>query len=158
MNFTDFLNDANLIEQARQAAKAEAENYKKQKEEELRRLAFEQLKAKFLAEEKAKIDKEVEQVRKELNLSSEPTPAQPVEETPAVAQPTINFPKTGLAAHNKMKEFFDSSVDDEVKDRVRYLPSDEALEIIANFDGLSEEEINNLGFIERQQPRFSDLI
>lgn len=159
MNFTDFLNDATLIEQARQAAKAEAEVYRKQQEEELRKLAFEQLKAKFLAEEKAKIDKEVEQARKELSLPSEPAPVQPVEETPAVEQPTISFPRTGLAAHNKMKDFFDSSADDEVKDRVRYLPSDEALEIIANFDGLSEEEINNLGFIERQeQPNWNDLI
>lgn len=67
MNFNDFLNDKDLIEQARQAAKAEAEAYRKQQYEELRNLAFEQLKAKFLAEEKAKIDKEIEQTRKEFN-------------------------------------------------------------------------------------------
>lgn len=67
MNFTDFLNDANLIEQARQAAKAEAEVYRKEKEEELKKLAFEQLKAKFLAEEKAKIDKEFEKAIKDFN-------------------------------------------------------------------------------------------
>ena len=67
MNFTDFLNDKDLIEQARQAAKAEAEAYRNQQYEELRNLAFEQLKAKFLAEEKAKIDKEIEQTRKEFN-------------------------------------------------------------------------------------------
>lgn len=75
MNFNDFLNDKNLIEQARQAAKAEAEAYRKQKEEELRNLAFEQLKAKFLAEEKAKIDKEIEAARKELNSFSTNEPA-----------------------------------------------------------------------------------
>lgn len=67
MNLNDFLNDKDLIEQARQAAKAEAEIYRKQQYEELRNLAFEQLKAKFLEEEKAKIDKEIEQVRKEFN-------------------------------------------------------------------------------------------
>jgi hypothetical protein len=67
MNLNDFLNDKDLIEQARQAAKAEAEIYRKQQYEELRNLAFEQLKAKFLAEEKAKIDEEIEQVRKEFN-------------------------------------------------------------------------------------------
>lgn len=67
MNINDFLNDKDLIEQARQAAKAEAEAYRKQQYEELRKLAFEQLKAKFLAEEKAKIDKEVEQTRKEFD-------------------------------------------------------------------------------------------
>jgi hypothetical protein len=67
MKINDFLNDKDLIEQARQAAKAEAEIYRKQQYEELRNLAFEQLKAKFLAEEKAKIDEEIEQVRKEFN-------------------------------------------------------------------------------------------
>lgn len=77
MNLNDFLNDKDLIEQARQAAKAEAENYRKQKEEELRKLAFEQLKAKFLAEEKAKIDKEIEQARKELSLPNETTTSEP---------------------------------------------------------------------------------
>lgn len=82
MNLNDFLNDKDLIEQARQAAKAEAEVYRKQKEEELRKLAFEQLKAKFLAEEKAKIDKEIEAARKELSLPNEPASAQPVEEPP----------------------------------------------------------------------------
>lgn len=61
VDLSDIMSDVNLIEQARQAAKAEAEAYKKRKEEELRRLAFEQLKEKFLAEEKAKIDKEFEE-------------------------------------------------------------------------------------------------
>lgn len=61
IDLDDLMSDASLIEQARQAAKAEAEAYRKRKEEELRKLAFEQLKAKFLAEEKAKIDKEFEE-------------------------------------------------------------------------------------------------
>lgn len=61
VDLSDIMSDAELIEQARQAAKAEAEAYKKQKEEELREIAFEQLKAKFLAEEKAKIDKKFEE-------------------------------------------------------------------------------------------------
>lgn len=55
------MSDAQLIEQARQAAKAEAEAYRKQKEKEFKQMAFEQLKAKFLAEEKTKIDKEFEE-------------------------------------------------------------------------------------------------
>ena len=62
INLGDLMSDANLIEQARQAAKAEAEAYRKQQEEKLRKLAFEQLKAKFLAEEKAKIDKEIKEM------------------------------------------------------------------------------------------------
>lgn len=67
MNFNDFLNDATLIEQARQAVQAEIEIYRKQKEEELRKFAFEQLKTKFLEEEKAKIDKEFEKAIKDFN-------------------------------------------------------------------------------------------
>lgn len=81
MNLNDFLNDKDLIEQARQAAKAEAEAYRNQQYEELRKLAFEQLKAKFLAEEKAKIDKEIEQVRKEFDWGS--VKFEPIEGLPA---------------------------------------------------------------------------
>lgn len=88
MNLNDFLNDKDLIEQARQAAKAEAEVYRKQQEEELRKLAFEQLKAKFLAEEKAKIDKEIEQVRKEFD--QEKVKSEPVEVLPAPEEISIN--------------------------------------------------------------------
>lgn len=88
MNFNDFLNDKDLIEQARQAAKAEAEAYRKQQYEELRKLAFEKLKAKFLAEEKAKIDKEIEQVRKELDQGK--AKSEPIESVPAPKEISIN--------------------------------------------------------------------
>lgn len=88
MNFNDFLNDKDLIEQARQAAKAEAEAYRKQQYEELRKLAFEKLKAKFLAEEKAKIDKEIEQARKELDQGK--AKSEPIESVPAQEEISIN--------------------------------------------------------------------
>lgn len=88
MNLNDFLNDKDLIEQARQAAKAEAEAYRKQQYEELRNLAFEQLKAKFLAEEKAKIDKEIEQARKEFDW--EGVKFEPIEGLPDPEQLNAN--------------------------------------------------------------------
>lgn len=66
VNFNDIMSDAELIAEARQAAKAEAETYRKQQYQELRQIAFEQLKAKFLAEEKAKIDKEFEEKKTSL--------------------------------------------------------------------------------------------
>lgn len=66
VNFNDIMSDAELIAEARTAAKAEAETYKKQQYEKLRQIAFEQLKSKFLAEEKAKIDKEFEEKKASL--------------------------------------------------------------------------------------------
>lgn len=92
MNLNDFLNDKDLIEQARQAAKAEAEVYRKQQYEELRQTAFEQLKAKFLAEEKAKIDKEIEQTRKEFNWDN--VKFEPIEGLPDPEQFNANFEST----------------------------------------------------------------
>lgn len=88
VDFNDIMSDAELIAEARAAAQKEAETYRKQQYEELRKIAFEQLKAKFLAEEKAKIDKEIEQVRKELSLLNEPAPTQTTEE-PAGAEKNI---------------------------------------------------------------------
>lgn len=63
VDFNDIMSDAELIAEARAAAQKEVETYRKQQYEELRKIAFEQLKAKFLAEEKAKIDKEFEEKR-----------------------------------------------------------------------------------------------
>lgn len=163
MNLNDFLNDKDLIEQARQAAKAEAEAYRKQQYEELRNLAFEQLKAKFLAEEKAKIDKEIEQVRKEFNwdeVKFEPIEGLPnpeeintnkteteIEQIKETAKE--NAPKSGHDAYELMKNFYDSDVDSAIKDKVRFLPSDEALVYVEMLnEGLTPEEIEQKGFKE----------
>lgn len=163
MNFTDFLNDKDLIEQARQAAKAEAQAYREQKEEELRKLAFEQLKAKFLAEEKAKIDKEIEQARKEFNWEN--VKFEPIEDLPNPEEINTNkteaeieqikekakknTPKSGRAAYDKMKDFYDSDIDSAIKDKVRFLPSDEALVYVEMLnEGLTPEEIEEKGFKE----------
>jgi hypothetical protein len=99
MKINDFLNDKDLIEQARQAAKAEAEIYRKQQFEELRNLAFEQLKAKFLAEEKAKIDKEIEQVRKEFNW--EDVKFEPIEDLPDPEELNTNSGKNIIDEDSK---------------------------------------------------------
>lgn len=99
MNLNDFLNDKDLIEQARQAAKAEAEVYRKQQYEELRKLAFEQLKAKFLAEEKAKIDKEIEQTRKEFNWEN--VKFEPIEGFPDPEQLNANSEKNIIDEDSK---------------------------------------------------------
>lgn len=99
MNLNDFLNDKDLIEKARQAAKAEAEIYREQKEEELRKLAFEQLKAKFLAEEKAKIDKEIEQTRKEFNWEN--VKFEPIEGFPDPEQLNANSEKNIIDEDSK---------------------------------------------------------
>lgn len=88
MNINDFLNDKDLIEKARKAAKAEAEVYRKQQFEELRKLAFEQLKAQFLEEEKAKIDKEIEQVKEEFNWEN--VKFEPIEDLPNPEQLNTN--------------------------------------------------------------------
>lgn len=61
VDFSDIMSDAELIAEARQAAKTEAETYRIQKEKEFKQIAFEKLKSKFLAEEKTKIDKEFEE-------------------------------------------------------------------------------------------------
>ncbi len=167
MNINDFLNDKDLIEQARQAAKAEAEAYRKQQYEELRKLAFEQLKAKFLAEEKAKIDKEVEQTRKEFDwgdVKFEPIEGLPdpekinadFESTKTEAEikqiketAKENAPKSGHDAYELMKNFYDSDVDSATKDKVRFLPSDEALVYVEMLnEGLTPEEIEEKGFKE----------
>lgn len=163
MNFTDFLNDKDLIEQARQAAKAEAQAYREQKEEELRKLAFEQLKAKFLAEEKAKIDKEIEQARKEFNWDD--VKFEPIEGLPNPEEINTNkteteieqiketakekAPKGGHDAYESMKNFYDSDIDSAIKDKVRFLPSDEALVYVEMLnEGLTPEEIEEKGFKE----------
>lgn len=54
-------------------------------------------------------------------------------------------PKSGRAAYDKMKDFYDSNADSATKDKVRFLPSDEALEYIAQLDaGLTPEEIEQM--------------
>lgn len=60
-------------------------------------------------------------------------------------------PKSGTAAHDAMKKFYDSNADSATKDKVRFLPSDEALEYIAQLDaGLTPEEIEEMGYSEIQ--------
>ena len=60
-------------------------------------------------------------------------------------------PKSGTAAHDAMKKFYDSNADSATKDKVRFLPSDEALEYIAQLDaGLTPEEIEEMGYSEVQ--------
>ena len=60
-------------------------------------------------------------------------------------------PKSGRAAYDKMKDFYDSNADSATKDKVRFLPSDEALEYIAQLDaGLTPEEIEERGYSEIQ--------
>lgn len=57
--------------------------------------------------------------------------------------------KSGTSAYNAMKRFYDSNVDAAIKDKVRYMPSDEALEYIAQLDaGLTPEEIEERGYTE----------
>lgn len=58
-------------------------------------------------------------------------------------------PKSGTAAHDAMKKFYDSNADAATKDKVRFMPSDEALEYIAQLDaGLTPEEIEERGYSE----------
>lgn len=60
-------------------------------------------------------------------------------------------PKSGTAAHDAMKKFYDSNADAATKDKVRFMPSDEALEYIAQLDaGLTPEEIEERGYSEVQ--------
>lgn len=60
-------------------------------------------------------------------------------------------PKSGTAAHDVMKKFYDSNADSAIKDKVRFMPSDEALEYIAQLDaGLTPEEIEERGYTEIQ--------
>lgn len=60
-----------------------------------------------------------------------------------------NAPKSGRAAYDKMKDFYDSDASAATKDKVRFLPSDEALEYIAQLDaGLTPEEIEQMDLEE----------
>lgn len=60
-----------------------------------------------------------------------------------------NAPKNGHDAYELMKNFYDSDVDSAIKDKVRFLPSDQALEYIEMLnEGLTPEEIEEKGFKE----------
>lgn len=63
-----------------------------------------------------------------------------------------NAPKSGRAAYDKMKDFYDSDANAATKDKVRFLPSDEALEYIAQLDaGLTPEEIEQMELQEIEE-------
>lgn len=60
-----------------------------------------------------------------------------------------NAPKSGHDAYELMKNFYDSDVDSAIKDKVRFLPSDEALVYVEMLnEGLTPEEIEEKGFKE----------
>lgn len=95
-----------------------------------------------LQSEVDRLRKENEKLRQE-KVKSEET----VERVKEKAKQLV--PKSGTAAHDVMKDFYDSGASNKFKDFIRGLVSDEALEYIAEFDaGLTEEEIMEMGYEE----------
>lgn len=97
----------------------------------------------------ANLQNEVERLRKE-NEKLKQEKAKNEETVERVKEKAKeNAPKSGRAAYDKMKDFYDSDASAATKDKVRFLPSDEALEYIAQLDaGLTPEEIEQMDLEE----------
>lgn len=95
-----------------------------------------------LQSEVNKLKEENEKLRQEKEKSEET-----VERVKEKAKETV--PKSGTAAHDVLKDFYDSDASAKIKDHVRFLASDEALECVAQLNaGLTEEEILEMGYEE----------
>lgn len=95
-----------------------------------------------LQSEVDRLRKENEKLRQEKGKSEET-----IERVKEKAKQSV--PKSGTAAHDVMKDFYDSNASSKFKDFIRGLTSDEALEYVAEFDaGLTEEEIMEMGYEE----------
>lgn len=80
----------------------------------------------------------------ELNTNKTETEIEQIKETAKE-----NAPKGGHDAYELMKNFYDSDADSAIKDKVRFLPSDEALVYVQMLnEGLTPEEIEEKGFKE----------
>lgn len=80
----------------------------------------------------------------EINTNKTKTEIEQIKETAKE-----NAPKGGHDAYELMKNFYDSDVDSAIKDKVRFLPSDEALVYVEMLnEGLTPEEIEQKGFKE----------
>lgn len=80
----------------------------------------------------------------EINTNKTETEIEQIKETAKE-----NVPKGGHDAYELMKNFYDSDVDSAIKDKVRFLPSDEALVYVEMLnEGLTPEEIEQKGFKE----------
>ena len=95
-----------------------------------------------LQNEVDRLRKENERLRQEKEKSEDT-----IERVKEKAKQSV--PKSGTAAHDVMKDFYDSNASNKFKDFIRGLTSDEALEYVAEFDaGLTEEEIMEMGYEE----------
>ena len=176
INFNDLLNDPEIKKEAELQAQREFEDYKKKREEDfknsqaykqLRKAAIEKLKKESLKNKIEQYEQEfkAEKTRIEEEFNWNDVKFEPIEGLPNPEEINTNkteaeieqiketakenAPKSGRAAYDKMKDFYDSDIDSAIKDKVRFLPSDEALVYVEMLnEGLTPEEIEEKGFKE----------
>lgn len=169
LDFNAFITDPQAaVKKAEELMKKEIETEKnqlqlkvKQQQQEDYRKALNELKKQYeTMRQEAGIDKLEEQLSvwdnvkfesiegfpdpEEINTNKTETEIEQIKETAKE-----NAPKGGHDAYELMKNFYDSDVDSAIKDKVRFLPSDEALVYVEMLnEGLTPEEIEEKGFKE----------
>lgn len=169
LDFNAFITDPQAaVKKAEELMKKEIETEKnqlqlkvKQQQQEDYRKALNELKKQYeTMRQEAGIDKLEEQLSVWDNVKFEPIEGLPnpeeintnkteteIEQIKETAKE--NAPKGGHDAYELMKNFYDSDVDSAIKDKVRFLPSDEALVYVEMLnEGLTPEEIEQKGFKE----------
>lgn len=175
LDFNAFITDPKgAVEKAKELMKKEIEAEKnqlqlkvKQQQQEDYRKALNELKQQYEEmRQEAGIDKLEEQLSdwgdvkfepiegfpepEQFNADFEPTKTKTEAEIEQIKETAKeNAPKSGHDAYELMKNFYDSDIDSAIKDKVRFLPSDEALVYVEMLnEGLTPEEIEKKGFKE----------
>lgn len=169
LDFNAFINDPKAaVEKAKELMRKEIEAEKnqlqlkvKQQQQEDYRKALNELKQQY---EEMRQEAGIDKLEEKLN-DWEGVKFEPIEDLPNPEEINTNkteaeieqikekakknTPKSGRAAYDKMKDFYDSDIDSAIKDKVRFLPSDEALVYVEMLnEGLTPEEIEEKGFKE----------